>query len=217
MPARSSRFLRSSLRILALATTWFVANGAVSWAQTIPDPSPGYQPLGRIKAFLQLSDVQLQSLLTINDEYNRWAFGRQSRIAEVQAELVEETDRSPLSPYAIGIRYAEIETICREMRDEAYKYRTYNLNVLSQDQKARLKVLEEAMQLFSVVLEGQSGNLIGTLSHAPPYFTSAMAGFSIDSDGGFVGPANGCHARLSTPLSALVPRGPSGKSSRDLR
>src|SRR3979409_2284018 len=74
-----------------------------------------YQPLGQIKEFLKLSDSQVQAILTNNDEDNRWSFEKQSRIRQVQNEIVDETTKEPLDPNALGIRYAEVESICREM------------------------------------------------------------------------------------------------------
>ena len=38
----------------------------------------GFQPLSEVKQFLQLTDSQLQTILTNNDEYNRWSADKQS-------------------------------------------------------------------------------------------------------------------------------------------
>ena len=79
-------------------------------------PGRWFDPLAQVKQFLQLSDSQLQTILSNNDEYNRWSFEKQARIRQVQSEIAEETARQPLDPSALGIRYAEVESICREMR-----------------------------------------------------------------------------------------------------
>lgn len=170
--------------------------GASLWAQTPPNPFYGHQPPEQLKDFLQLSDGQFQTILMNNDEYNRWASEKQTRIAQVQTEIADETARSPLDPNALGVRYVEVETICREMKDKANEYRTRNLDVLSQDQKTRLKVSEDAMKLAPLISQAQSGNLIGTLSYAPPFFTSTSS-FRIPAMiGGFIGPVNGCNLRV---------------------
>ncbi|MCC6588904.1 MAG: hypothetical protein IT168_19565 [Bryobacterales bacterium] len=143
--------------------------GTAAWAQTIFNP---FQPLGQVKQFLQLTDTQLQTILTNNEGYNSWAWEKQRRIGQVQSEIVDESAKSELDPNALGIRYAEIETICREMKDKATEYRNRNLDVLNQNQKSKLKVLEDAIKLFPVIAEAQTGNLAGALSSAPSGFTS---------------------------------------------
>ncbi len=169
---------------------------ASAWAQ--PNPFKWYQPLGQVKAFLQLSDGQLQTILTNNDEYNRWSAEKQSRIRQVQSEIAEETAKEPLDPNALGIRYAEVESICREMKDRATEYRTRNMDVLNQDQKAKLKVLEDAMKLAPIISEAQYGNLIGGSSSAPYAFTSTSVGIGGSVIGGIIGPANGCYLPFPT-------------------
>ncbi|MCZ2078565.1 MAG: hypothetical protein LC130_26665 [Bryobacterales bacterium] len=172
---------------------------APAWAQTNPW---FYQPLGQVKGFLQLSDGQLQTILTNNDEYNRWASEKQTRIRQVQTEIAEETGKSPLDPNALGVRYAEVETICREMKEKANEYRTRNLEVLSQDQKTKLNVLEDAIKLAPLISQAQSGNLIGGTSYAPLFFTSTSASFSTSGAvlGGVIGAASGCYLPFPTAV-----------------
>lgn len=119
-----------------------------AWAQSSPAP---YQPLTLVKEFLQLSDSQAQSIFANNDEFNRWSAEKQTRIWQVQNEIADETGKEPLDPNALGIRYAEIETICRQMKDQANLYRTRNLDVLDQEQRTKLKVLEEALRLAPII------------------------------------------------------------------
>ena len=95
-----------------------------------------FEPLVQLKQFLQLTDSQLQTILMNNDEYNRWSSEKQNRIFQVQTGIFEETVKSLLDANAIGVRYVEIETICREMTEHANLVRARNLDVLNQDQKA---------------------------------------------------------------------------------
>lgn len=164
---------------------------ASAWAQ----PNPFfYQPLGQVKEFLQLSDSQVQTILGNNDEYNRWTAEKQTRIRQVQNEIAGETGKEQLDPSALGVRYAEIETICREMKDRATEYRTRNTDALNPDQKARLKVLEDALKLAPIIAEAQYGNLVGGLTSAHYAFTSAFMsiGGSVLT-GGVIGPISGCY------------------------
>jgi len=95
-----------------------------------------FEPLVQLKQFLQLTDSQLQTILMNNDEYNRWSSEKQNRIFQVQTGIFEETVKSLLDANAIGVRYVEIETICREMTEHANLVRARNLDGLNQDQKA---------------------------------------------------------------------------------
>lgn len=177
-----------------------------------------YQPLQNVKGFLQLSDSQVQSILANNDEYNQWASQKQTRIRQVQSELAEQTAASPLDPLALGVRYAEIEAICREMTGRANEYRDKNLAGFTPDQQTKLKALEEAMKLAPVISEAQYGNLLGTFTTAPQYFasTSFLIGTGTAVTGAILGFSNGCTLPFptaasrngdfsSTPPSGVIP------------
>jgi hypothetical protein len=161
------------------------------------------QPLSQVQQFLQLSDSQLQTILTNNDDYNRWSGDKQNRIRQVQTEIADETRKSPLDPNALGIRYAEIETICREMKDRANESRTQNIGVLNQDQKSKLKILDDALKLAPVISDAQFGNLIGGLTFAPSGFTSSSIGYGGLLNGGVV-PRTASLCRRFRPLR-IVP------------
>ncbi len=101
-----------------------------------------FQPLALVKEFLQLTDSQLEAILTNNDEYNRWSWEKQNRIQQVQNEIGDETSKDTLDPTALGIRYAEIESICRNMKDQAARFQKKNVEMLNDTQRAELKGLE---------------------------------------------------------------------------
>jgi len=161
-----------------------------AWAQ----PPQFFQPLGQVKQFLQLSDSQVQTILANNEAYNRYSSERQTRIRQVQAEIADETAKDTLDPNALGVRYAEVEAICREMKDRVNEYRTRNRDVLNPDQKTKLKILEDALKLAPVISEAQGGNLLGGFTYAPPFFTSTSGSTTSGSlIAGLIGPANGCY------------------------
>jgi hypothetical protein len=173
---------------------------ASAWSQTVPSPW-FYQPLGQVQQFLQLTDAQLQTILTNNGDYNQFARTKQTRISQLQSEIATETAKDTLDPMALGIRYAEIETVCREMKDQALTYQQKNASVLTDPQKAKLQVLQDAMKLAPVISDAQSGNLIGTLTYAPLFFTSTSGGTTSSSVvGGFIGPVSGCYSPFPTTV-----------------
>ncbi len=169
---------------------FFVLFAGSASAQTIPVP---YSPLAAVREFLQLTDSQAQTILANNDEYDRFSNEKQGRIRQVQSEIAEETAKSPLDPNALGIRYAEIETICREMKDRAKEYRTRNLDILNDAQKAKVKVLEDAMKLAPVISQAQLANLAGDITSAPYAFIGSS--FAIGGGpGGILGGPSGCYS-----------------------
>lgn len=87
-----------------------------------------------------------------NESHRDWRDQKERRIYQVRGELAEETQRSPLDPTGLGLRYAEIEAICREIDDREKQLVVVNRNALNEEQKAKLAALEAAMQLV------QTGN-----------------------------------------------------------
>lgn len=174
---------------------------SLTWAQTVPIPWI-HQPLGQVQQYLQLTDGQLQAILANNGEYNQLATTRQVRISQLQAELATETARETLDPMALGSRYAEIETICRDLKSEAGAYQQKNTAILTDPQKAKLQALQEAIKLAPVISGAQSGNLIGSSSYAPLFFTSASAFASTSGAvlGGIIGPVSGCYSPQRTGM-----------------
>jgi hypothetical protein len=165
---------------------------ASTWAQSNPW---FYQPLAQVKDFLQLSDAQLQTILTNNGDYNQFAMTKQTRISQLQSEIAAETAKDTLDPMALGVRYVEIETTCREMKDQAVAYQQKNTGVLTDPQKAKLQVLQDAVKLAPVISDAQSGNLIGASTYAPLFFTSTSVGTTSGSViGGIIGPVSGCYS-----------------------
>lgn len=128
---------------------------------------PPISPLGQLQEFLRLTNVQAEAILKNNDEYNQWSNERQMRIYQVQTEIGEETRRETLDPGALGIRYAEIESTCRQIRDRAVEVRTRNLAVLTPDQKNRLTMLDEAIKLMPIVSLAQYANIMNPGSVTP--------------------------------------------------
>lgn len=176
---------------------------ASAWGQTVTVPNPWfYQPLGQAQQFLQLTDSQLQTILTNNNDYNQFAMTKQTRISQLQAEIAAETAKDTLDPMALGTRYAEIETTCRELKDQATAYQTKNTAVLTDPQKAKLQVLRDAVNLAPVISDAQSGNLIGSSTYAPLFFTSTSTsvGTSGSVIGGMIGPVGGCYSPSRTAV-----------------
>ena len=128
----------------------------------IPGPYP-QPPFQQVRAYLGLTDAQVSQIVLNLNDYGRLVAQRQQRMFQVQSEIQVETARSPLDPAALGIRYAEIESICRNVRDESIAAQDRNLGVLTDAQKAKLKALDDAYKLLPTINEAQNAGLL-----APP-------------------------------------------------
>lgn len=152
------------MRKLHLSVAFLLSLGCISsQAQIIiRDPYPQL-PFQQVKDYLGLTDAQVSQIVLNLNDYGRLVAQRQQRMFQVQSEIQVETARSPLDPAALGIRYAEIESICRNVRDESIAARDRNLGVLTDAQKAKLKALDDAYKLFPIINEAQNAGLL-----APP-------------------------------------------------
>lgn len=103
--------------------------------------------LAQIREYLALTETQFNRIQQQNSDFSRWSFTQFNRMSEVQSEIAVETARQPLDPVALGLRYAEVETIRRVIAERNAKLVPDNIAVLTDVQKMKLKALEEAMKL----------------------------------------------------------------------
>lgn len=135
-------------------------------AQTPPDQRL-YPSFYLVQDFLELTEAQTRNILGNNEQYNRWSRDKQARIATVQTEITWETASETLDPHALGLRYMEVELICREMLEQAKEFRTRNLALLTADQRSKLKALEDAISVIPLLVQANSGNLISGITNLP--------------------------------------------------
>ena len=145
-------------------------------AQTIPT---FYQPFGLVKDFLQLSDAQLQTILKNNNEYSSWASGKYARLSQVQSEIAQETSKENLDPMALGVRYTEVELICRDIKQQAPATQKKNTDLLTDQQKAKLKTLEDAMKLAPVIFDAQNAKLLAGSSSGFSYIFDPLGAYGL--------------------------------------
>ncbi|MGC4053596.1 MAG: hypothetical protein QM757_30780 [Paludibaculum sp.] len=115
--------------------------------------------------YLGLTDSQAQQIVKNNDSYADLVAQKNSRIWQVQSEISDETAKDPIDPSALGVRYMEVELICRDIKKAGDDLRKNNLALLTDAQKVKLTALEEAMKLAPVYSDAQSAYLLaGTRS-----------------------------------------------------
>lgn len=121
--------------------------------------------------FLQLDRTQRQTITRNNAEHERWREQKERRIYQVRSEINDETNRSPLDPTALGLRHAEVESICREIDERETQLVQANRNALAEPQKVKLAALEEAMRLVPIANAAVQGKLIAA---APAIFQGVI-------------------------------------------
>lgn len=154
-------------------------------AQTQPP-----QLIPQIREYLQLTDTQVLGIVLNNDQYNKSIRERIQRVRQVQAEIAAETANDPMDPAALGVRYAEVELICRDLRDLANTLQKQNLILLTEEQRTKLKSLADALKLLPVMIEAQMSNLLGNWTTAPNLINSGSASVNVSILG--ANAVNGC-------------------------
>lgn len=124
---------------------------AQSWSVGIPDS---------LITYLALTSSQADQIQSNNAAYSDLVYRKNLRISEVQSEISTETAKDTIDPGALGVRYMEIELICRDIRKASDELRKSNLDLLTDAQKVKLTALEEAMKLAPVYTAAQDANLL---------------------------------------------------------
>ncbi len=140
----------------ALAATLFAqVPGPVMPTPPYPAPFPT-----ALRLFLELSDRQMDTITQLNAEYNRFVATKTRRMNQVHEEIVEETAREPLDPLGLGVRYAELEATRRQLAAELARTRERIRAALTDPQRAKLQILQEALKLLPLYSEAVQINLL---------------------------------------------------------
>ena len=125
-----------------------------------PFPIDGLDPYADVKQFLTITNDQYAKLLAVNAQYSRLTQTKQERASQVNLEISLETAKPNLDATALGVRYLELEVICRELRDAAVAIPASSLAILTDVQKAKLKQLDDALKLGQTISQAQSLGLL---------------------------------------------------------
>ena len=133
------------------------AFAATIWAQTTSFPLS-------LKQFLDLTDAQVLQIGKFSDNYNQTVREKQVRISQLQIEINQQTANDPIDPMELGVRYAEMAQIQKDLRNGQTNLRTSVRQVLTDVQKAKVKILDDAMKLQPLVSEA---TCVGFIDSAP--------------------------------------------------
>jgi hypothetical protein len=185
----------------------------LAWSQTTTSP----QPLSQLQQFLSLTDDQVKAILQNNSDYNTFTFQQEQQIQQSQIQIALETAKPQLDPMALGLLYAGIETSCRSLRDKAAATQQQNVSVLTDSQKAKLNMLNDAIKLSPTISAAESANLLGSTGASPFFFnTGSFSNFILGGVTGFLpGGVSGCVSPFPgniIPGNRIPPVAPTGTS-----
>ena len=121
---------------------------------------PPIRVVSLLDQYLGITSEQSRRFNENEAEFTRWSFDKIRRVAQVRSEISQETSKPQLDPFAIGVRYVEIEAICRQGREQLEDLRRKNAGILTTAQRAKLNVLNEALKLLPAIREAQGRNLL---------------------------------------------------------
>lgn len=172
-------------------------------------PVSGGSP--NIVQYLELTPAQMARMTIIQADFAKWQAVRTERTFQVNAELAVETQKSPIDPMALGLRYAELETIRREVAEEETKVMARMRDVLNDAQKAKLKTLEDAAKLLPLVNQAECYYLLAPQPVLVGAIISVTGAFD-RTDGTRLGaPARVCPARMFGQFGSPLANSPSGR------
>src|SRR5712692_6025186 len=125
---------------LVLIAGFLFSASAVLPQTIIPQPRlpPSVFP-GDLQQYLSLTGTQIAAIMQMTADYNQAASTKQQRIWQLQSEIADLDRQDPLDPMAIGVRYAEIESIRRDLANQLTALRGKLQISLTDAQQARLK------------------------------------------------------------------------------
>ena len=186
--------------ILCLAPLCIPVSGQIT------DPIAPVTPLSQLSAYLQLTGEQTLILARLNADWNQYLAQKYNRISQVNRELDDVARQDTIDPMAFGVRYAEIESICREAKDRMSQNQQKTRAVLNDAQKQKLQVLEQAFALAPAIMQAQQVNMMGRevkLANPKPILGSGTAQYWITPN--YLESLPGCRVSPPTLYGILVP------------
>ncbi len=149
---------------LRLATLALAGLGLFAQAPT-PAPAPAFTEL---RELLNLTDAQLNRLRQIQTQLAQNNRPITERIATRQQDLRTALDAGTTDAIAIGQQVLDIEKDRNELAEATRAARETAVAVLNDEQRAKLKTLEDASRLQVPINQAQTLNLIPRVGAATP-------------------------------------------------
>ena len=129
------------------------------WGQlyVFPKTPPAEQA---IQEYLGLSVEQIAAIRSNNLTFSSWVLERAARMEAVQFEVIAESEKNPILPGALGVRYAEMEATRRELFERNDKTIAENQALLNDAQNEKRHALEAQVLLYGPAIEAKRLNLL---------------------------------------------------------
>lgn len=160
---RANPFIRL---ILPFALATLAASTGLAQTRPIPGtlPLPGeFIPAlfpANLKQYLGLSEDQVTQVTTLNQHFDQFLAAKTQRQIQLRIEILQETNRPSLDAMAIGTRYAEMEQIRRDIEAERARTVASIQNTLTEAQKGKLAVLQQALLDYPTACTAISQNVM---------------------------------------------------------
>jgi hypothetical protein len=116
--------------------------------------------LGPVREYLQLSQDQMARMQRNIAEFSAWENTKRQRAIQVDEELGVEAAREVITPGALGVRWAELETIRRQVAERRKELHRQNQTVLTEAQRLKFKAMEDAVSLDPVIVSARYASLL---------------------------------------------------------
>lgn len=176
---------RTGIVILAVLLT----AGVASAVQGPHRGRPGGGAFGtdQIKAYLGLSDQQLQDLANVQTALRETAAPLVQQIREKVKALSEALHQDPVDSALVSQLKADLAALRDQESALRAQYRVHAQNVLSAEQKSKLEALQQVLQLMTAAREATGLNLLDAPEGPPP----GPPGFGVGPEAG----SRGMYAR----------------------
>jgi hypothetical protein len=146
-----------------------------------------------LKAFLTLTDAQVQSLTQLRQQENTTIRAKSEEIRTKHEALRKLIESNTTDAAAVGRLMLDIEAARKSIHSEAERFQTQAVAVLNDAQKTRLKTLEDASKLQPAIRQAGALGLLNPpegvgFGPGPLMMRGQAGGFGgIDTPAGFPG------------------------------
>jgi len=116
-------------------------------------------PTDRVQTFLSLSDQQLQDLKAVQSSFREAAAPMMQKIGEKMRALREAVEQDPDSALVTQLK-AELADLRTQEQNLRSQYRAQAEAILTSQQKTRLAVLQQALELMPIIRQATGLNLL---------------------------------------------------------
>ncbi len=132
------------MQTIRLLTTLALATGLIAQAPVPPGPGANPPPTDDAKAYLGLTDTQIQALGQLRQTMRQALQPMMDQISQQQEALQKQLEAGSTDAAALGRMLVGIQTIRKQIETAQTGFRAQAVNLLTAQQKAKLQTLQDA-------------------------------------------------------------------------